>query len=148
MSIRHVVARVDDVGPGTRKRVIVDGRAIALFNVGGEFFATLDKCPHRGGSFCEGRQTGLVESTEPGVYTYARKGEIIRCPWHGWEFDLRTGRSRAAPAQWRTRTFPVEVAAGQKLQEDTSLALEMFPVSIEEQYIVLTMPAKRRQSEE
>lgn len=147
MSTRHVVARASDVPDGTRKRVTVEGRDIALFNVRGEFFATLDKCPHRGGSFCEGRQTGLVESSEPGVYTYTRQGEIIRCPWHGWEFDLRTGRSKSAPSQWRARTFEVTVAHGDQL-EDTALALEMFPVAVEEDYIVLTLPAARSRSKE
>ena len=140
---RHVVASIDDLPPGTRKRVTVEGRDIAVFNVDGEYFAALDRCPHRGGSFCEGRQTGLVESSEPGVYHYTRHGQIIRCPWHGWEFDLRTGRSKCAPKQWRTRTFEVSVASGAEL-EGSSLALEMFPVSVERNYLVLTLPSRGR----
>jgi nitrite reductase/ring-hydroxylating ferredoxin subunit len=143
---RHVVAQADDVPPGTRKRFTVEGRFIALFNVDGEYFAALDRCPHRGGSFCEGRQTGLVESTEPGVYAYTRQGEIIRCPWHGWEFDLRTGRSKCAPKQWRARTFPVAIASGDSLGDGT-LALEIFPVSVEHDYIVLTLPAVSKQNQ-
>jgi len=68
-----------------------------VFNLGGEFFALSNRCPHRGGSLCQGNLTGLVLSDEPGHYNYIRRGEIIRCPWHSWEFDIRTGKSWCDP---------------------------------------------------
>jgi nitrite reductase/ring-hydroxylating ferredoxin subunit len=80
---RHVVAPMRDLPPGSRKLVDIDGRAIVIFNIGGEFFALLNRCPHQGGNLCEGKLIGLVESSEPGVYRYSREGEILRCPWHG-----------------------------------------------------------------
>ena len=52
---RHVVARVDEIPPGERKIVEVAGRSIGVFNVGGEFFALRNRCPHQGGPLCEGR---------------------------------------------------------------------------------------------
>ena len=118
---RHAVAALADLPPGTRKRVVVEGLAIAVFNIGGELFALQDRCPHRGGSLSEGRLTGLVEAAEPGVYTYVRGGEILRCPWHGWEFDIRTGLSRCTPEQWRARTFEAKAAplAAQYLEATT-----------------------------
>ena len=57
---KHVVAAVGDIPPGGRKLVEVNGRAIVVFNLGGEFFALSNRCPHRGGSLCEGKLTGLV----------------------------------------------------------------------------------------
>src|SRR3954465_11928726 len=54
---RHVVAAVDDVPPGGRKLVQVNGRAIVVFNLDGEFFALNNRCPHRGGSLCHGVTT-------------------------------------------------------------------------------------------
>ncbi len=107
----HEVAAVGEIPPGGRKLVSVDGREIALFNANGEFFAILNRCPHQGGSLYAGRLTGLVRSGEPGCYTYTRDGEIIRCPWHGWEFDLRTGKSWAEPSRIRTKVYDVAVAA-------------------------------------
>ena len=68
MPQKHVVAAVDEIPPGARKLVDVDGRAIVVFNLGGEFFAIINRCPHKGGSLCEGRLTGLVQSSEPGEY--------------------------------------------------------------------------------
>src|SRR5262245_53230774 len=100
---RHVVAAVTDIPPGSRKLVDVSGRAIVLFNLSGEFFALGNRCPHRGGSLCHGSLTGLVEAAAPGEYRYSRRGEIIRCPWHGWEFDIRTGRSWCDPNSVRAR---------------------------------------------
>jgi len=58
---KHVVAAVADIPPGTRKLAQVNGRAIVVFNLGGEFFALNNRCPHRGGSLFHGKQTGLVE---------------------------------------------------------------------------------------
>ncbi len=95
---KHVVAAVGDIPPGNRKLAQVNGRAIVVFNLGGEFFALNNRCPHRGGSLCQGKQTGLVESDGAGQYRYSRPGEIIRCPWHGWEFDIRTGQSWCDPS--------------------------------------------------
>jgi 3-phenylpropionate/trans-cinnamate dioxygenase ferredoxin subunit len=93
----HVVATVDQIPPGQRKLVEVGGRAIVIYNLAGAFFALANRCPHRGGSLFDGIQTGLVESTEPGRYSYSRPGEMVKCPWHGWEFDIRTGKSVVRP---------------------------------------------------
>ena len=109
---RYVVGTVDDIPPGERKLVEIGGRQVGVFNVNGEYFAVLNRCPHQGGSLCSGRQTGLVTSTRPGEYTTSRAGEIIRCPWHGWEFDLRTGQSWFDPRAVRVRRYDVSVEPG------------------------------------
>jgi 3-phenylpropionate/trans-cinnamate dioxygenase ferredoxin subunit len=85
---------------------------------------------------CEGILTGLIESDEPGRYSYSRKGEIIRCPWHGWEFDVRTGQSYCEPERIQVRSYPVEVAEGQRVVQGPYVA-ETVPVSVEEQYVVV-----------
>lgn len=103
----HVVARADEIAPGERKLVTIGGRSIAVFNVAGELLALRNRCPHQGGPLCAGELFGVLESSSPGVYRYRRPGEMIRCPWHGWEFDLRTGRSWLDPERTRVRTYPV-----------------------------------------
>jgi 3-phenylpropionate/trans-cinnamate dioxygenase ferredoxin subunit len=133
---RHVIVAVRDLPPGSRKRVEIAGRPIVVFNIKGELFALLDRCPHQGGSLSGGRLTGLVESSEPGRYRYTRNGEILRCPWHGWEFDVRTGRSWCDPARIRTKSYEVAVEPGQKLVEGPYVA-ETFPVAVEEDYVVI-----------
>jgi 3-phenylpropionate/trans-cinnamate dioxygenase ferredoxin subunit len=133
---RHIVATVDDIPPGQRKLVNVKGRDIGIFNVGGEYFAVGNRCPHEGASLCKGRIVGLVESSEPGTYRFSRRGELLRCPWHGWEFDLRTGKSWCEPDRTKVRSFDLKVESGGELVEGT-LQAETFPVSIEKQYVVI-----------
>jgi 3-phenylpropionate/trans-cinnamate dioxygenase ferredoxin subunit len=133
---RHVVATVDDIPPGQRMLVKVGGREIGIFNVGGEYFAVSNRCPHEGASLCKGRIVGLVESSEPGSYQFSRRGELLRCPWHGWEFDLRTGKSWCEPDRTRLRSFDLKVESGGALVEG-ELQAETFPVLIEKQYVVL-----------
>jgi len=133
---RHVVAKVDELDIGKSKLVKVAGRDIALFNVKGEFFAIANRCPHEGADLCRGQLVGLAESDEPGKYRMTRHGELVRCPWHGWEFDIRTGKSWCDPARTRVKSFDVTVANGGTLAEGPYQA-ETFPVSIDEDYVVV-----------
>jgi nitrite reductase/ring-hydroxylating ferredoxin subunit len=133
---KHVIAPLCDFPAGSRKLVDVKGRAIVVFNVDGEFFALANRCPHQGGSLVQGHLVGLIEASEPGCYRYSRRGEIIRCPWHGWEFDLRTGKSWCEPDRVRARQFSVSIAAGAKLVEGPYVA-ETFPVRVEDDYVVI-----------
>jgi nitrite reductase/ring-hydroxylating ferredoxin subunit len=133
---RHVVARASEIPPGARKLVRLNGRGVVVFNVKGEFFALSDQCPHKGASLSGGKMTGLVESGGPGDYTYTRVGEIVRCPWHGWEFDVRTGRSYCDPRRMRLMQFNVTVEPGAKVVEGPYVA-ETFKVAVEDDYVVV-----------
>jgi 3-phenylpropionate/trans-cinnamate dioxygenase ferredoxin subunit len=133
---RHVVATIDEIPPGQRKLVEVGGREIGVFNLDGEFFAIGNRCPHEGASLCKGRIVGLVESSEPGTYQFSRKGELLRCPWHGWEFDIRTGKSWCDPRRTKVRSFDVKVEDGGQVADEL-LEAETFPVSVEKRYIII-----------
>jgi nitrite reductase/ring-hydroxylating ferredoxin subunit len=168
---RYVVGSVDDIPPGAHKIMEVEGREIGVFNVNGEYFAVLNRCPHQGGPLCSGRQTGFLVAPTPGDYQLTRPGEVIRCPWHGWEFDLRTGQSWCEPARVRVRRYDVSVQPGEALvlqagpaaeaaaapgvaHEDADGAAppglvkgpykaETFPVSVEQRYVVVDVGAQR-----
>ncbi len=140
---RHVVARIDDVAPGERMRVTIGRRTIALFNLDGEFFALGDICPHEFGSLCKGKLSGLARSNAPGEYAIERPGEFIKCPWHGWEFDIRTGQSYCDPETMRARSFPASVAKGADIVEYESgpvkgpYVADTYPVHIADDYVVI-----------
>ena len=106
---KHVIGTVDEIPPGTHKIVEVAGRSIGVYNINGDYFALRNTCPHQGGPLCEGRVTGFIMARVPGEYSYTRRGEIVRCPWHGWEFDIKTGQSWFDPVQTRVRAYPVSV---------------------------------------
>jgi nitrite reductase/ring-hydroxylating ferredoxin subunit len=133
---RHVVAKVDEVAPGIGKLVTVKGREIGIFNVKGAFYALANRCPHKGGSLCMGQISGLVLSDGPGKYRFRRKGEFLRCPWHGWEFEIATGQSYCDPQSLRVRQFNVVVEPGEEVVKGPYVA-ESFTVSVEEQYLVV-----------
>jgi nitrite reductase (NADH) small subunit len=90
---RHLVAAAVDLPPGQRKIISINGREIGVFNIDGYFYALRNTCPHKGGPLCQGRLRPLVIST--GVYQigHQQENQILKCPWHQWEFDIQTGRA-------------------------------------------------------
>ncbi|MAS37414.1 MAG: 2Fe-2S ferredoxin [Anaerolineaceae bacterium] len=86
------VAQVSELPVGASKRIQLNGRSIGIYNVKGTFVAILNFCPHAWAPVCEGRVTGTTLPSAPGEYQWGRAGEILACPWHGWEFDLLSGQ--------------------------------------------------------
>lgn len=134
----HVVAEVGEITPGTCKIVAVRGREIGVFFVNDKYFALINRCPHEGAPLCRGRLFSLMEADRPGAYRLARQGEMLRCPWHGWEFDIRTGQSWCEPDTVRAHTYNVTVAPGEMLAKGPFLA-ETVPVRVERNYVVVEM---------
>jgi nitrite reductase/ring-hydroxylating ferredoxin subunit len=118
---RVVVARVDELPPGERRIVVpFRGRAgIGVFNVGGQLHALRNICPHKSGPLCAGRVVGRVVAAAPpsgrplddAQHAIVGDGELLRCPWHLWEFEIATGRC-VADASLRVKTYPVVVEDG------------------------------------
>jgi len=153
---RHIVARTTDIPPGGNKVVAIDGRDIVVFHVNGEFFALLNRCPHEGAPLDKAACVARLTSPEPGVYERSRVGELLRCAWHGWEFDMRNGQSWFDPKRVRVRAFPVAVARGEDLakefdekfdggleidhdgeREKGPYVAETFPVHVEDSYVIV-----------
>lgn len=133
---RFVVAKASETEPGRSRCVSAGGREIALFNVGGTFHALANKCPHESGPLCKGAIVGLSLSDVPGQYRLERPGEFVRCPWHGWEFEIKSGQSYCDPTSVRVRTFDAKVEPGADLVKGPYVA-ETFTVSIEDDYVVV-----------
>ena len=70
------VGRIDDFIPGKGKRVTVNGRHVALFRLGDEFYAIDNLCLHKAGPLCDGQIDG---------------NNVVTCPWHGWSYEIKTG---------------------------------------------------------
>ena len=135
---RHVIAPVSELPPGSRKFLVLEDRPIAIFNVKGEFFGLLNRCPHQGAALCEGPLIGLAEAETPGDIRYTRHGEILRCPWHGWEFDIRTGQSYCDPKKFRVPASEVNIEPGTSVVKGPYIA-ETLNVSVENDYVVVEL---------
>ena len=130
---RHIICRAEELQPGGVRIVEAEKRSIGIFNIRGEFYALRNTCPHKGAPLCRGIITGLVVSDAPLQMQLTRAGEIVRCPWHGWEFDITTGRSVYNPHRMRVKTFDVAVES----MADDDASVETYPVRVEEDFVVL-----------
>lgn len=145
--MRYVVATVESIPPGSRHHVEVGGRGVAIFNVGGEFFALRDACPHQGARLSCGSVVPAVHADGPGRYRLDRAQSFVKCPWHGWEYDLRTGQSSFDPLHDRVRAYEAGVASGQTLVAQSEEAgrltgpyvVETVSVSVSGNYVIVDM---------
>jgi nitrite reductase/ring-hydroxylating ferredoxin subunit len=92
----YSVAQLAELPPGAMRYVEVDGLPIALANVEGNVYAFGDSCRHQGGPLSSG----------------ALIGTTVTCPWHGWTYDVRTGKSIVPPIGLRVPTYPVSIVDG------------------------------------
>jgi len=162
---RHVVARVSDIPERGRIIVELQGRSVGIFRVRGRFYAVLNRCPHKGAELCRGSILGHLTASAPGELRYDPDRTMIQCPWHGWEYDLRTGEAIGDPS--RIRPFQIEVEDGEAVAEELQrgaatatvaapgmvargfsgpklekapFVAETFPISVQDDYVVVDLP--------
>jgi nitrite reductase (NADH) small subunit len=136
----YVVATVDEIAVDKRKIVEVEGRSICVFNVNGEYFALRNVCPHQGAPLCLGSVGGMSvcgekETESLDEIAFVRQGEILRCPWHGWEFDIKTGKSIFDPTGCLVKTY--KVTLGTPEPERAQAQVETYPVTIHKDSIIV-----------
>jgi nitrite reductase (NADH) small subunit len=85
-------AKTNEITPGTIREFYVEGKAIALANVGGKFYAISNTCLHRGGPLGQGVMDGTT----------------VTCPWNGWQFNVTNGKATQNPAVG-VDCYPLEV---------------------------------------
>ncbi len=100
MSEYSKAAKLTEIEPGKGKCVEVNGKQIALFNLGGTFRAIDNTCIHRGGPLSEGDLNG----------------DKVTCPWHGWEFSVVSGEAVHSPAA-KVNAYPVKIDGDDVLVE-------------------------------
>jgi nitrite reductase/ring-hydroxylating ferredoxin subunit len=107
-----VIGRADDFPDPGRKVIEIDGVPVGIFRQGGTFTAWESVCPHMGGPVCRGKIIARVEEviaadkTSHG-FAFSKDQTNVVCPWHGYEFDVVTGRHQGNP---RVRLLPVKIA--------------------------------------
>ena len=90
------VCELGEIEEGNRLSIEIDDKPIVIFNVNGEFYAIDQKCTHRHGPLDEGELDG----------------HVVVCPWHGAQFDVRTGKALTLPAVKSLNTYPIRVQDG------------------------------------
>lgn len=94
----YLIGTVDDIPEGKGRAFQVGRRTVAVFRSKGNFYAIANRCAHRGASLCDGE--------------ISEDGTTVRCPWHNWQFDLRTGEHRLDSRE-KLRMFAIRVEGDQ-----------------------------------
>ncbi|MCC2687154.1 MAG: Rieske iron-sulfur protein [Paenibacillaceae bacterium] len=94
---RYPVAGIDELSDGDHKIIEVRGLQFGLYRINGQYYAWRNVCPHQGAPVCQGKVCGTSLPSMVYEYKYGRENEILRCPWHGWEFDLLNGEHLVDP---------------------------------------------------
>jgi 3-phenylpropionate/trans-cinnamate dioxygenase ferredoxin subunit len=113
---RYIVGISEEIQPGERKLVQVANRSVGIFNVHGRFYALKNSCIHDQAPVCLGTIGATYLPSAPGEFIRGMEAQVLRCPWHGWEFDITTGCSLFDRAI-RLVTYPVTVEDGQLVIE-------------------------------
>ena len=135
----HPVCPVSALPVGERRIVEVRGRSIGVFNVDGEYYALTNVCPHQRAPLCEGTVTGTTRADGVDDVEWHRDGEILVCPWHGWEFDVTTGESVFNPHRWSVTSYETDVIDNPAAVEAgvADPTVETHPVEVEDGLIVV-----------
>ena len=109
----YSAGKVDDYQDGDRKVVLCGEAEVGVFRIAGEFYAWHNRCAHRAGPVCQGRlMKRVLEPVDADgqvrAQAYDECEDHIICPWHGYEFSIRTGRH---PGNERVRLRKAELIA-------------------------------------
>lgn len=116
--MRVAVGGVEEFEPGTMRAVDVDGRSIGIVNTGERLYAVLNLCPHDLLRICIGEVSGKRLRLAPGQPDDGSERHVLRCPFHGWDFDLADGgRCLLAWEPARLQLYPVDVEGGRVVIE-------------------------------
>jgi nitrite reductase/ring-hydroxylating ferredoxin subunit len=146
---------------------------VGVINVDGTFYAVRNVCPHQGAPLCLGRLGGTMLPSAPGEFEYGLVGRVLRCPWHGWEYDIATGQSWCNPDRTRARPFSVGLERGDQVATELAagsargatgdaqvvdpvrhrvkgpFVAQVLPIEVEDEYIVVSLarlaPAPRKE---
>lgn len=109
---RYAVATVQEVREKGSLLVEVKGVEIGIFYLNGSYYAWRNLCPHAAAPVCRGTVSGTRLQSEVYEYEYGKEQQVLRCPWHGWEFDLLTG-CHLASEHVKLRGYKVEALEDQ-----------------------------------
>lgn len=107
--MKYEAAEVGEIEVGNCKILNLNGRSIGIYFDGENYHAIRNVCPHEQAELCKGKFTGTTLTSKPHEYSYGMEGEILVCPWHGWEFDVKTGKSLADPDRYKVKVYEVSI---------------------------------------
>lgn len=105
----HSAGAVDDFPAGVPQMRRLGDTSVGIVRLESDFHAFRDECPHQGAPLCAGRFAGTMLPSAPSTLDYGLQGQVIRCPWHGWEFHVPTGDAVFGISRRRLLKYETEV---------------------------------------
>jgi len=105
----YKIAALSELTLNKLHTVEIEGRNIAIVRTSAGVFSIGNSCPHMGAPMCQGSIHGTMLPSDPDEYVYGEDAQVIRCPWHGYEFSIRTGESIAGAFHGRVPAYEIEV---------------------------------------
>lgn len=106
---RHYVAELDQLDESKPTVFSIEGRSIGLIQSNGKIYAVRNVCPHKRAPICRGTLRGTMLPSAPSTFEFGLEGQILQCPWHGWEFDLETGTTVCENSGKKLTFYPLTV---------------------------------------
>jgi nitrite reductase/ring-hydroxylating ferredoxin subunit len=114
MSLPIDIGDLDDFPLGAFRLVKIGPREIGILRTGHDVFAIRNRCPHQSGPVCRGSVSARLDGPQVGQIVADENRAVVACPWHGWEFDIRSGHSLTDP-HLRLKTYPVNITPGNRI---------------------------------
>ena len=110
--MQYRVCHVEEIPCGEKRSYTIKNvPVVVVHSQQGEFYAIYGVCPHQRGPLGAGVLGGLTEAAQPGEpFQYVREGEVLRCPWHSFSFDVTTGACLTVPEKLRVKTYPLTIS--------------------------------------
>jgi nitrite reductase (NADH) small subunit len=106
---RHFVTEIDQIDASKAKVFTVQGRSIGLIKTNGKIYAVRNVSPHKAAPVCQGTLKGTMLPSAPSAFVFGLEDQILQCPWHGWEFDLETGKTMCGNEGKKLNFYPVTI---------------------------------------
>ena len=108
--MKHLVCDYNELKKSGKQAFEIDRKpVVVVLSQDGQVYALKDVCPHKGPCLSEGMVDKNCSANGVGEYIYESGREVIRCPWHSWEFDIKTGESLFAPDKVKVKTYDVSI---------------------------------------
>lgn len=108
----HLVTKLSELEDAKPSVYVVSGRSIGIIKMDGAVIAVRNICPHKRAPVCKGQLRGTMLPSEPDAFVFGMENRVLRCPWHGWEFDLETGATLCPGLDRKLSFYPVEILDG------------------------------------
>jgi nitrite reductase (NADH) small subunit len=105
----HLVTKLDALEDAKPQLFSVAGREIGLIRSNGAVYAVRNICPHKRAPVCRGTLRGTMLPSNPNSFVFGLEDRVLQCPWHGWEFDLTTGRTLCGKDSKKLALYPVTI---------------------------------------